>query len=643
MAAQQRTGVGATSLITTANAGTVVSTPFPSFEMPEGGLVNVSTNAASFQHVELVNLDNTYITHKQFRNLPTTQSSERMVFQFVVPEPVHCRDICLNLQIIITQLTKVTDAVANQNDDTNAALLANNYTLNAGGILGMFKNTRICIGQTEIQSDYEKQKYYYHMLNANLRGVLEQRNTFGLIDDFFPNYSQGQGGVNFALINDHAHNKLLSKVIAQKKVQFSEDNARDYANDIIENISIPLAYFHSVFQQDRIIPPGVQFILDFKLPMYMNYAGAVAGAGRQAANAYFHPIICCPNVVCTAAKDANAQALSYYFTDDYMSYTNNPNGIAGLDQTQFIGVAVNYGSAINCVSMNCRTVAPSIMKAVTEQRIQTPMVWNYTCYQKSGVGNFVIGQANYTFNLPPNQVVPQEFNFYWETLQGHVTKIPANGVNGTAWGAAQWTAAFPYTPLPVRYKRITVLRGGYQEIFLYNTYFNSLTAAGVSQLAGSRTDMRLLGVYNLSQETTHMYFDRLKDLSWNRLNLTGRTEFKYLYSYDTLGCYGRHMTFQMNPMSMDRGIYSQDQNPYNVSVTFEFDFSVLEQMTQGLAARDATNGPIKSMAQFVCVRAIPAQMSITFDNTVKQFMWPNLLINNQMPISGTGPPAAGSA
>ena len=93
---------------------------------------------------------------------------------------------------------------------------------------------------------------------------------------------------------------------------------------------------------------------------------------------------------------------------------------------------------------------------------------------------------------------------------------------------------------------------------------------------------------------------------------------------------GRYMTIQMNPCKTDIGRYSNDMNAYTVDVTIELDLD--------WPASIGYTG-LNELSELICIRVLPAQMSLAIDGTVRQYVWPNLLVAPDQAISVNPPPA----
>jgi hypothetical protein len=95
---------------------------------------------------------------------------------------------------------------------------------------------------------------------------------------------------------------------------------------------------------------------------------------------------------------------------------------------------------------------------------------------------------------------------------------------------------------------------------------------------------------------------------------------------------GKWLCVQMNPCYTDLGQFSADTANYTLDITVELDMTITDS-----AARSFL---VDQLTEFVCVRVLPAQISIAIDGTVRQYVWPNLLTSDGTVVAQNAPPAA---
>jgi hypothetical protein len=695
---------GGAQVITTFNGGNVVSTQVPSLNFDgqnAGDLIKTITGIQP-NMVNGVTMDNTYVGHQQYRYLPYPVNNRTMTFQYTTPNWCHVRDMALNLQLVIRACGPQgrTAMSITGNEFTRQKIYGGLYHITNGGLLSIFQNMRIKLGaQVDIFTAFEKTKSAYHILNTWLRGKWDQKDVFSLIDRWDAWYPSGLtlsinprlGAVQAALsltinaaywgtsMNTVAPQsdmgtweRRLSKVLAdrglqaQSKVDLGISDNRFV--ELIENVSFSFDKLHSLFQQNIMLPPGLQFIIEVDLPMYSNFV-----PGQQ------------ENIPAGFAQWANIGFITPSYQDTLWQTT-------ALDDTVFqpntyytgcspILVSVNQTSVFNSITMNCVNMKPEIARSLQDARIKSPLVYNYSQMVATTVGSYFEGQSVYNFTLPPNQAIPTQFIFAWVNPTMYLGPdntgiFPGQAAGGTNPNAPQLgtynlntaeqpptTGYGPYqfdgpnvfnqmatnqflgsslTPLPVAYKRMIVRRGGFQEVYQYGTYYDGLGANSlaftVTPPTGSNpmiiaNSVTMFGAKNITPDSSQKYFDHLEEYQWDRKSVNGlgpiERRLKYSYTQAYLS-EGKWMAFQLNPCKNDVGQYSSDQNAYSVDVQLEMDWELLNSVRwSGLNAN----------SKLVCIRVLPAQLSYAIDGTVRIYTWPNLLISPNAVVSGNPPPA----
>ena len=717
MAARAGGPPGGAQVISTFNGGNVVSTQVPSlnFDGQNAGDLIKTVTGIQPNMVNGVTLDNTFVSHQQYRYLPYPVNNRTITWQFTTPNWCHVRDIAINLQCIFRLLGKSpTQYVTAQINETQNKMYAGGYHITNGGLLSMFQNMRIKMGaQVDILTAFEKTKSAFHICNTWLRGMWDQRTVFALIDRWDAWYPCGLATHFKCSINGDAtitaasatinslymrffntvdamyqskqsdchFERLLSRVLADKGlVSTATGVSSGIGSDFrfiesIENVSFPFPFLHSLFQQNIMLPPGMQFIIEIDVPMYSDYVMPAAAGNAPDPN----PI--------------NALWANIGYVTDYSGMASV--GANQLDDTtfqkyayytlgSFIGVSVNQTSVFNSITMNTVNLKPEIARSLQDERIKRPLVYNFSQMVATTVGSYFPGQTVYNFTLPPNQAIPTQFLFAWvnpTTYSGpdNTGLFPgqpnsgtptfnnayANGVQNFAYGPPPTQSYFDgpapmdsdsfdavsplrkflgssLTPLPVPLKRMIVRRGGFQEIFQYGTYYDGLgnnvgafcqSATTANNFQWIANSVKLLGAKNLTPDATQKYFDHLEEYQWDRksLNGLGPIERRMKYSYTPLlFTEGKWSCIQMNPCKNDTGQYSSDQNAYSVDVQIEMDLDWLNSVNwTGLNAN----------SKLICVRVLPAQLSAAIDGTVRIYTWPNLLISPNAVVSGNPPPA----
>ena len=722
MAARAGGPPGGAQVISTFNGGNVVSTQVPSlnFDGQNAGDLIKTVTGIQPNMVNGVTLDNTFVSHQQYRYLPYPVNNRTITWQFTTPNWCHVRDMAINLQCIFRLLGSTpTNGITIQNiNETQHRVYMGGYHITNGGLLSMFSNMRIKLGaQVDILTAFEKTKSAYHVLNTWLRGKWDQRTVFALIDRWdawYPsglaNYKSsqfsnevpiGNGGNSVLNVQDSFYNyidtmfqskqsdchweRLLSRVLADKGLMSTYGTAAEGAVaqriiEAIENVSFPFPMLHSLFQQNIMLPPGMQFIIEIDVPMYSDYSMPASAGDQPTLNplnatwaniGFFVDSRGGLQMAAGETDDLTFQKRSYYTTGSY------------------IGVSVNQTSVFNSITMNTVNLKPEIARSLQDERIKRPLVYNFSQMVATTVGSYFPGQSVYNFTLPPNQAIPTQFLFAWVNptmYQGPdnsglfpgqpnsvtptfnnayaagtqniaylptPTSVALDGpspmdtasITATPGSASRRFFGSSLTPLPVPMKRMIVRRGGFQEIYQYGTYYDGLgnnvgafcqstplaSTSGNSQwLANS---VKLLGAKNLTPDSTQKYFDHLEEYQWDRksLNGLGPIERRMKYSYTPLMfTEGKWMCIQMNPCKNDTGQYSSDQNAYSVDVQIELDLDWLNSVNwTGLNAN----------SKLICVRVLPAQLSAAIDGTVRIYTWPNLLISPNAVVSGNPPPA----
>jgi len=727
------TAVGGAQVISTVNGGNVVSTEVPTLDFggnDVGDLIRTITNVQP-NMVSGVTLDNTFVGHKQFRFLPTQANENQMMWQFSTPNWCHVRDIAINLASIFRlggvagnrSQTKIGPITQTRDKVYNGL-----YHMTNGGILGVFKNMSIKMGgQTDIFTAFEKNKSARHILNSWLRGKWDQFTIFSLIDRWDAWYpsglTRGLNGnyqVNIKNANqtnyqyftnpqtpyqqsDNNYERRLSRVLADRALiaENSSDfgvNANRTFTQIIENISFPFHTLHSLFQQNIILPPGIQFIIEFEIPGYVNFSqnyttvDGIVGAAPYVPNAKWYSF---------------GYVMPMY--EDPM-WNDNFDDLTFQQVTAWPNKSVNYlvsifwNSVFNSITMNCLDMKPEIARSLQDERIKRPLVYNYSQMVATTVGNFVPGQYVYNFTLPPNQAIPTQFLFAWVNptmylgpansntfpLQPNTSSYaPGSTTIGRNYTTDPWNYQAPlegynnantkvfagtdidnefggfdgpnpfdtninrqflgtsFTPLPIPYKRMILRRGGFQEIYQYGTYYdglgNNIYAFQMSekrtfeplkpsrQLVNAAT---LYGPKNITPDSTQKYFDHLEEYQWDKKSTNGlgplERRMKYSYTQGWLS-EGKWCAFQVNPAKQDIGQYPSDQNAYTIDVVLEMDL-------------DSTNNIVNwtglnAQSMLVCVRVLPAQLSLSADGTCRTYVWPNLLVSPDIVVSANPPPA----
>lgn len=713
MAARASGPPGGAQVITTFNGGNVVSTQVPSLNFDgqnAGDLIKTITGLQP-NMVNGVTLDNTYIGHQQYRYLPYPVNARTMTFQWTTPNWCHFRDISLNLQLIF-RMPRGAITQFNSSPVTSTQQKVKNglYHITNGGILSMFQNMRVKLGaQVDIFTAFEKTKPAYHILNTWLRGKWDQRDIFALIDRWDAWYGCNsvqamnpnrlvcnaslQGYPNTAISDaqvacptrqsDCPFERLLSVVLSERGlISVAADRAAEgvlvtmplatRTNQFVENISISFDKLHSLFQQNAMLPPGTQIIMEVDLPMYTNFDISVCDMNPVNATwsniGWIAPPTDCNgngNYVTTFADDLSFQLASYW------------------DTQNSILVSVNQTSVWNSIVMNCVNLKPEIARSLQDERIKRPLVYNYHQQIATTVGSFFEGQNIYNFTLPPNQAIPTQFLFGWVNTNvvalrnglaapdaGNANTFVRNVVRNATSGNFILTGAeakdgpisfqqfatadvntydsFFYgsslTPLPVQYKRQIIRRGGFQEVYQYGNYYDgngnnkygfcsTTVAAPGNAIALIQNAVTRYGVKNLSPDPSQHYFDHLEEYQFDRKSVNGlgpierHMKFSYTPQWYTEG---KWSVFQLNPCKHDTGQYSSDQNAYTVDVQLELDLDLpLSNRFMGLS----------NNSKLVCIRIMPAQLSYAIDGTVRIYTWPNLLISPNAVVSGNPPPA----
>jgi hypothetical protein len=715
MAARASGPPGGAQVITTFNGGNVVSTQVPSLNFDgqnAGDLIKTITGLQP-NMVNGVTLDNTYVGHQQYRYLPYPVNARTMTFQWTTPNWCHFRDISLNLQLIFRMPRgAITQFNLSPVNATSQKIRAGLYHITTGGILSIFQNMRVKLGaQVDIFTAFEKTKPAYHILNTWMRGKWDQKAIFALIDRWDAWY--GCSAVNAMNPNrlvtnasaqgypylmqdtpnsviptrqsDNPYERLLSQILAQRGLLSVTDNAATEStivvmpvndtrtNQIVENISISFDKLHSLFQQNAMLPPGTQIIMEIDLPMYSDFDFSVVTMNPS--NALW------ANIGWVAPPcDCNGNGTAINPNTDDLTFQTAQY----WDTQNSILCAVNQTSMWNSIVMNCVNLKPEIARSLQDERIKRPLVYNYHQQIATTVGNWFDGQSVYNFTLPPNQAIPTQFLFGWintsiqayrtgETYPGSgfatlgantklatstvtnsnlvltnaLAKDGPNAFQNFSAGTVSTFDGFFYgsslTPLPVQYKRAIVRRGGFQEIYQYGNYYdgNGIYKYGVATTASTpgttvaliQNAISLFGVKNLSPDPSQNYFDHLEEYQFDRksVNGLGPIERKMKYSYTPQWLTeGKWSVFQLNPCKHDTGQYSSDQNAYTVDVQLEVDLD-LPNLSKWMG--------LSNNSKLVCVRIMPAQLSYAIDGTVRIYTWPNLLISPNAVVSGNPPPA----
>jgi hypothetical protein len=695
-------------------------------EQVSGGLVDKQIEFNP-NMVSGVTLDSTFVSSQQFRYLPTVAANV-FTCQFTTPNWVHPRSLALNLQYIFRLGGEIYDGgnypyfpTESQNwqrdpiTTTGYRIKDGAYHMTNGGLLSVLRNMKIKLGaQVDIMTAFEKTKCGFHILNCWLRGKWDQKNVFALIDRWdawygyqWGNYTQGtkeyfgvpltQGINNFTPYvpftsiphqqSDCPYERWLSRVLADRglcretnSVIGGDDGLRytDRFNEFVENVTMSFDKLHALFQQNMMIPPGTQFIIEFEMPIYPNYVpGKVVRfppnatwmcLGYVCEGANQEPVVVPPN-------DIEPQPVYYW-----------PFNLAIL-------TTLNPTSTFNSIVCNCVNLRPEIARSLQEARISSPLIYNYKQMVSSTLGRYFNGQPNYDFTMPPDQCVPSQFYCAWIYRQAGSSQVfvPGEGqlpitqrwaletecmnpasLYGKGVGQGMLPYAFDgpaptgsqmiqnnhvvytsYTPLPVVYKRLIVSRGGFQEFYLYNTYYdgvdNTLGYACVEEQSQNKraiqNAVRLPGVHNLTCDSSQEYMDRLQEYEYGKSSLNGLGEVERLgrWSYTPkMYTEGKWQLIQLNPMKQDLGKFPVDASRYTLNIRCELDFSVsyAENNMMLKDAQELFDYWSPGVPEFVVVRVLPAQISIAIDGTVRQYVWPNLLVNPNEALSVHPPPAA---
>lgn len=715
--------------ISTFNSLPIVSTQVPSLEQVSGGLVDKQIEFNP-NMVSGVTLDSTFVSSQQFRYLPTV-SANVFTCQFTTPNWVHPRSLALNLQYIFRlggdsdELDQINyPPFGSQNwqydpvTSTGYRIKQGGYHITNGGLLSIFRNMKIKLGaQVDIMTAFEKTKCGFHILNTWLRGKWDQKNVFALIDRWdawygyaWANYTAGTQNYNgieqpitgmgcnsftpFAPYtnipqqqSDCPYERWLSRVLADKGLCRETDNVigvnptilgapnTDRWNEALENVTISFDKLHAMFQQNIYLPPGLQIILEFEMPIYKNFQPGVVVRYPDATWS-------CIGYICEPMWQ-NSRLMN---TDDI-----NFQPVTAWKDNLVILTSINPTCIFNCITLNCVNLRPEIARSLQEARISNPLIYNYKQMVSNILGRYFPGQPNYDFVMPPDQCVPSQFYIAWIKRQAGscyvmqlgsdlplVSRFAFEGemVNPTSsWGKGPsdiggfyalnaWDGPAPmvtqmidnnvcpytsYTPLPVVYKRIIVQRGGYQEFFLYGTYYddikNTLGFASIdpqtNNTRGIQNAVRTTGVHNLTADSSQEFMDRIGEYEYQKSSLNGLSETERLckFSY-TPKWYteGRWQLIQLNPMKQDLGKFPVDTSRYTLNIKIELDLSVAGSESNMLlhdpSAQDF------GIAEFVVVRVLPAQISIAIDGTIRQYVWPNLLVNPNEALSVHPPPAS---
>jgi hypothetical protein len=604
----------------------------------------------------------------------------------------------------------VTQSVVEPITQTQAKLRHGGYHLTNGGLLSIFQNMRIKLGaQVDIFTAFEKTKSAYHILNSWLRGKWDQKDIFAIIDRWdawygcnhylwFNKNDNNNTSIMASFIgnedeiparqSDSPFERLLIRVLGKKGLLSTAltkglENGTLMAindnmfNQIIENCTFSFDKLHSLFQQNAMLPPGTQIIMEIDVPMYTNFDPTSDVVDTNPATATWSNIgwICPPTnflpngpVNNPNTDDLSFQPASYW------------------DQQNCILVSINQSSVWNSIVMNCVNLKPEIARSLQDERIKRPLVYNFHQQIATTVGSFFPGQTVYNFTLPPNQAIPTQFLFGWinptikyaihpnslepgytlpEKMR-HIHRFETNFneennliFNPNPVRSKDGPSAFLYTntptkrgyfygssltPLPVNYKRTIVRRGGFQEVYQYGNYYDgtgrnkygfvaSNSTTNILDSAIIQNAVELFGVKNLMSDPSQKYFDHLEEYQFDRKSLNGlgpiERRTKYSYTPQWLA-EGKWQVFQLNPCKHDTGQYSSDQNAYTVDVQLELDLDLPElELYMGLNAN----------SKLVCVRIMPAQLSYAIDGTVRIYTWPNLLISPNAVVSGNPPPA----
>lgn len=684
--------------ISTFNQGNIVSTQIPSLNQASGDLVEMETDFKPHM-VNKVVLDETFVGHQNYRFLPGTRNNNGFTFQFTLPNWTHTRDISLNLQYIFRLGGEGVISQRFEADPVwSTAELINKggYHMTNGGLLSIFRNMKIKLGsQVDIFTAFEKQKCGYHILNTWLRGKWDQQNVFALIDrwdawypwnsgEIYTPYSGTETVFSFptptytwppSAQSDCIYERWLSRQLGKCGLLREADtdpgtfNQRgpDRFNEFVQNVSITMDKLHSIFQQNIILPPGLQFIIEFDCPIYQNYQLGVienfpANATWANIGSVMVPFSYTGNipVPCSAPDDLTFKPVEYY--------KNN----------LFILTSINLTSVFNSVTLNSVNLKPEIARSLQSERIKKPLIYNFKQMVGTVVGKFFPGQTTYNFSLPPNQGIPTQFMFAW--VNNQCTTVQARDYVGspgmpqssyTTGNYEEWSGNPPppgvgalaydgpaydlyelgfgdvphtcssLTPLPVPYRRIIINRGGFQEVFLYGSFYDGLdkhtgfTASnpGVVNTRAIQNACVDYGAKNLTPDASRHYYDRLLEFQYEQssLNNLGKIDRMNKWSFE----YRRFTNaawecFQMDPAAKDLGKFSSDQNAYTIDITMEMDLGLTDSINRTF---------LTDTSQLICVRVLPAQISIGIDGTTKIYTWPNLLVDPTTVVSANPPPA----
>jgi hypothetical protein len=689
---------------TTYNQGNVISEQVPRLSESNLGMLVDNIQGVDANMTSGVILDNTYNSHQGYRFIPSTISKNSIMFQFTLPNWCYSRDVSLNLQYIFrlggeSDYTPGVGLNASQvwyHDpiwSTAQLITDGGYHITNGGLLSIFRNMKIKLGnQVDIMTAFEKTKCGFHILNTWLRGKWDQKNTFALIDrwDAWYPYNSARTFTSQQSVSNNPFNiyyskntnpidaqsdcifeRHLSRILAQKGLLRENDNdpvnktrnGPDRFNEFVENVSISLDKLHSVFQQNILLPPGLQFILEFECPIYNNYNFEATSFPKDALWGQIGHVQC--------------------IYDNNMVYPNpTPDDLQFRKIEEFtnqllILTSINATSTFNSIHANCVNMKTEIGRALQDKRIEKPLIYNYNQMVATKVGNYFAGQTVYNFSLPPNQNIASQLLFAWvnpiavtslttayigtpnKPLSSYqfgnyemqfVSAPPGNigpyafdgpATDAYAMGLNQVPhAASSLTPLPVPFKRIIISRGGFREVTIYGTYYDGFEGTGFSTSSGVVNTRQLQNAcvlyraQNLTPSSTQHYYDHLEEYQWRKINLNGERGERRMRFSGADGkqfANGKWMCVQMNPSYTDLGQYSGDQANYTLDITVELDMSITTSEQRSFL--------VDNLTEFVCVRVLPAQLSIAIDGTVKQYVWPNLLVDPNAVVSQNAPSA----
>jgi hypothetical protein len=660
--------------------------------------------------VSNVTLDNTFTSHQYYRYNPKIVGSNALLFEFTLANWCHVRNIHLNLQYIFrlggesiidvsnNRFCPVRSQRYEQDPIWSTAHLINNggCHITNGGLLSAIKNLKIKMGnQVDIMTAFEKSKCGFHILNTWLRGKWDQKNTFALIDrwDAWYPYNSAETFIPFAKENtvfnfprpvytnpiaaqsDCIYERLLSRTLGkcgllrETDIKIGQDESTthvgpDRFNEFVENVCISLDKLHSVFQQDIMLPPGIQFIIEFEVPTYHNFVlGRIENFPSQATWANIGhvqvPYGDTKNVVNSAPDDLNFYPVEYY-----------KGQLAIL-------TSINSASSFNSITTNCVNLKVEIARSLIEKRIASPLVYNYNQMVATTAGYFFPGQYVYNFSIPPSQGMPTKFLFAWINPSVHVSYAKTylgsrgleqssftSGINEDEYDnvAPEPLTRFAYdgpamdaygvgfgqvpiigsslTPLPVPYKRIVVSRGGYQEVHVYGSYYDGLanhtgftaTKPGTHNKRAIQNACVLFKGKNLTSDSTTQYHAHADEFNWSKCNLNnagcGNERLKWCRE-PKMFCEGQWQCIELDPCAKDTGKFSGDTSNYSIDFTIELDLGLTDAESRTM---------LNENSQFVIVRVFPAQLSIAIDGTVKQHVWPNLMTGENTPSSAAQGP-----